>query len=448
MFKKSAGIHNRDRSASVTCLSLILIVCLSQCCFAESANSRIIWFGDIDPADPTTWTSSTLSYIGKDGLGAMVISDSYDLLSSGSYIGYEAGSTGIVTVSGAGSTWTLGHTENLYVGRAGNGTLNITNGGAVHSDLSSLVGNHNSSVSAVKVDGAGSTWTAGNSLVIGPFGNGTLDITGGGAANCTHGYIGLQINSTGKATVDGPGSIWTSRYDFYAGNEGSCELNIQNGGTLSCGAGHIGASSHSISEVTVDGPGSKWTSHCLYVGENGIGTLNITDGGKVTSDSQGYVGRFGLRPNKAIVEGAGSTWISNNLYVGSEGSGTLDITNMGLVMVSGKLSTNIKGRQDSFINMATGGMLALNGDAHNSLDDFLGLVDGTDAIRYWDDSISDWADIKDATCGSDYTLNYMTTGVLNGYTVLTVGVPEPSTLVGLLGLCLIGLLVAICRRWQ
>ena len=40
------------------------------------------------------------------------------------------GSNGTVTVDGAGSTWTSNGTT-LYVGQQGNGTLNISNGGAV-----------------------------------------------------------------------------------------------------------------------------------------------------------------------------------------------------------------------------------------------------------------------------------------------------------------------------
>ena len=76
--------------------------------------------------------------------------------------------------------------------------------------------------------------------------------------------------------------------------------------------------------------------------------------------------------------------------------------------------------------MATGGVLALNGRADGSLTDFLGLVDGTDAIRYWDESISGWADITGATYGQDYTLNYITEGDLAGYTALII--PEPATL--------------------
>ena len=72
-------------------------------------------------------------------------------------------------------------------------------------------------------------------------------------------------------------------------------------------------------------------------------------------------------------------------------------------------------------------MLALRGEADDSLEDFLGLVSGTDAIRYWDASLSNWADLTNATLGDDYSLEYFTEGKLMGYTLLTVGtVPEPS----------------------
>jgi len=80
--------------------------------------------------------------------------------------------------------------------------------------------------------------------------------------------------------------------------------------------------------------------------------------------------------------------------------------------------------------MATGGMLALFGNADDSLAAFLGLMYGTFDIRYWDDSLAGWADITGATRGEDYTLTYHAAGDLAGYTVLTVTtVPEPATLI-------------------
>jgi len=128
-----------------------------------------------------------------------------------------------------------------------------------------------------------------------------------------------------------------------------------------------------------------------------------------------------------------ATWdlFTTDGHIGITSTGTMNITNGSDVLnwyaYIGYYSDSTGG--DGFINMATGGMLALNGDADDSLTDFLGLVNGTDAIRYWDDSISDWADIAGATYGQDYTLSYLTEGDLSGYTMLTVtAVPEPATL--------------------
>ena len=58
------------------------------------------------------------------------------------------------------------------------------------------------------------------------------------------------------------------------------------------------------------------------------------------------------------------------------------------------------------------------------------MVSGTDTIRYWDDSISDWADIAGATYGEDYILSYLTEGDLSGYTMLTVDTFELVLLEG------------------
>ncbi len=126
--------------------------------------------------------------------------------------------------------------------------------------------------------------------------------------------------------------------------------------------------------------------------------------------------------------------------MGDEGAGTLNITNGGLVEVNGMLAIDYDTVFsadpiiDSCINMSTGGMLALYGDADDSLLDFLSLVEGTDAINYWDAGLSGWDALSNATWGADYTLA-LGQGNLAGYTVLTVGtytlpvtVPVPSSL--------------------
>ena len=132
---------------------------------------------------------------------------------------------------------------------------------------------------------------------------------------------------------------------------------------------------------------------------------------------------------KTLDEPSGRRWRglylanTNDLFVGTNGNATLAITGGGLVSVGGALTIDEDQDGDRFLNMATGGMLALDGDVDGSIAEFLGIVEGTDAIRYWDYSTLDWADITSATYGVDYTLEYLTEGDLAGYTVLTVGEP-------------------------
>ncbi len=105
---------------------------------------------------------------------------------------------------------------------------------------------------------------------------------------------------------------------------------------------------------------------------------------------------------------------------------------------------------DSFINMSTGGMLALFGDADAdygnndgdiTLDEFYDMIEGTDAINYWDGS--DWVSLTGATEGVDYWLNYYDSGDLAGYTVLTVvAIPEPVSLL----LILVGMLGSVRKK--
>ena len=315
--------------------------------------------------------SSRYMGAGYTDTGTMSISDGVVVPSSYGYIGYKPDSNGTVTVNGLGSSWT--NSRWFYVGYFGRGTLNITGGGAVSNDAG-FIGYESGSTGTVTVDGTDSTWTS-SSLYVGYSGSGAINITGGGAVSNGYGFIGCESGSTGTVTVDGIGSIWTNAGSLHVGRSGNGTLHITGGGAVSNIRGLIGSGASSTGTVTVDGPGSTWTN-------------------------------------------------SSDLTVGWYGSGTLNITDGGLVSVGGDLTIDVDTNGDAFIYMATGGMLALASDEYgdDSLGDFLDLVDGNDAIRYWDFSQQDWAPITGATYGDDYTIEYLTTGSLAGYTLLTVGI--------------------------
>ena len=120
---------------------------------------------------------------GYQDAGTLTIRDGVTVKSGYGYLGYRNGSTGIATVSGAGSTWTT--REGFLVGYSGTGTLNITNGGRVNSDglpdySRVRLGNDAGAMGIVNVDGPGSMWTMSNYLNVGYSGTGILHITNGG----------------------------------------------------------------------------------------------------------------------------------------------------------------------------------------------------------------------------------------------------------------------------
>jgi T5SS/PEP-CTERM-associated repeat protein len=77
----------------------------------------------------STWTSNGLS-ICNSGNGTLNITNGGKVSTFYGYLGCNSGSTGTATVDGIGSTWT-NSSSSLYIGKSGNGTLNITNGGKV-----------------------------------------------------------------------------------------------------------------------------------------------------------------------------------------------------------------------------------------------------------------------------------------------------------------------------
>jgi T5SS/PEP-CTERM-associated repeat protein len=351
-------------------------------------HADIVISGDVH-ADPDDWTRHTDGYIGITGYGAVTVDSGSDLKSGFISIGDKSNSTGVVTIDGTGSTWT---SFGIYVGFSGNGTLNITNGGAVSSCDPVPIGYASGSTGVMTVDGTGSTWDSWMELEVGYFGDGTLNITNGGAVSNGDGSIGCYPGSTGVVTVDGSGSTWTNGCRLCVGRG---TLNITNGGTVTVaymtlvtrregstgtidfgdgggtlttqslwtlptnltGTGTINArglvsdldlvfdstrgSSHTF--MLDSQPGQNITVNLdssnpddvgeLGIGYQGNGSLSIRDG--VTVNSQGgYIGYNTGATGVATVDGTGSTW-NNGSYlgfnVGLHGDGTLNITNGGAV---------------------------------------------------------------------------------------------------------------------
>jgi len=304
------------------------------------------------------WNTEELFYVGYSGNGMLNITNGGKVSNGndnthfgGGGIGYNSGSTGQVTVNGIGSLWDI-RDSSAIVGLSGNGTLNITNGGQVNS-IGGRIGNGSGSTGQVTVDGAGSIWHSASNLApdfcVGYSGNGTLNITNGGQVNSGYAdsYISYDSGSTGEVFVNGADSKWTGGH-LFVGFFGNGLLEIANGGQVDSGGISIGDFGHysgyrSTGQVIVDGADSELNAGRIDVGKSGNGTLAITRGGRVNG-YDGSIARESGSTGQVTVDGVGSIWsMEGDLVIGDNdnytsspyytngGNGTLNIINGGQV---------------------------------------------------------------------------------------------------------------------
>lgn len=276
--------------------------------------------------------------IGLSGSGTMRVAAGARLTSVAMSAGQASGSTGSLAVSGTGSSW-VG--ERMSLGLAGFGSLSVSNGGAVDSGVSTIA-RDSGSAGAVTVSGADSNWAYGT-LTVGSGGNGVVTVTTGGTVAGDEVIIGDGLTSTSSVFVEGIGSSWSGD-NLIVGNSGSGALSISDGGNVSSRDTSLGAGSSSTGTVTVAGAASSWSnSGNVAVGLRNSGTLNIRSGASASSQDA-ILGELEGSTGIATVDGAGSSWaIGRTLEVGRLGSGTLNITNGGSVT-----------SRDGMIALATG----------------------------------------------------------------------------------------------
>jgi T5SS/PEP-CTERM-associated repeat protein len=273
---------------------------------------------------------------GYGGQGYLRIADGVMVTSTTGLLGYLAGSSGRVEVTGAGSKWTSAGT--LSVGTSGMGALEVRAGGNVTSSGSIYLAELAGSSGAAIVDGAGSVLSSDQSLLVGDLGPGTLEITGGGRVSSGIAHVGRLAGSSGSVSVDGEGSLWSMTHlhvggGALIGGAGTGTVSITNGGTVSCFDCYIAAGGPGT--LTVNGAGSLFRSrHELRVGRVGLGTLNITGGGTVEVDGNLWLGYF-TGGNGIINLSDGTLRLDGKMAV-NLGTGTLNFTG-GRLEVAGEI---------------------------------------------------------------------------------------------------------------
>ena len=239
--------------------------------------------------------------------------------------------------------------DDLRVGDNHRGRLTIS-GVATLSSEDGILGRLNNSQGFVIVDGSGSTWTNTGTLTVGNVGNGTLEITQGGAVSNTTASIAVNPSSTSSATVQEM-STWTNTADLFVGGSstgagGTGTLNVASGGLVEVAG-----------ELKVWGPGTVRLSSDITLG-----------GGMVTTDSFAIAG--------GRVEGVGTIIATSGLtnsgaVAPGESSGILTIAGDYEQTSAGSLEIEIGGELAGEFDL-----LDISGDA--TLDGALDvqLIDG------------------------------------------------------------------------
>jgi outer membrane autotransporter protein len=225
--------------------------------------------------------------------GNLTIQDGGMLNTDGMAVVGENLGTGEVTVTGAGSTWTvsgllrIGGPSGGSVGTQGSGTLTIANGGVVTSGSSEFYEPSDGSFdSSVSVTGTGAIWNSGTLRIV-DFDSASVAMTvaDGGTVNSA----GAEIS--GRVLVTGSGSVWNSgNLTFGLFSTGDHQLTIADGAMVNSADATLGTSlTFDAAQATVTGAGSTWNiSGSLRVGEGSsfgssvaIGdgaTVNVADG--------------------------------------------------------------------------------------------------------------------------------------------------------------------------
>ena len=282
---------------------------------------------------------------------------------------FHAGFNGIgtINITGPGTVFTTNQEETTGPcpcpsgpgdGAGSTGTLNVSNGAQLN-----------------VLDGPGWNTSQGSNgngeLIVGLFGDGTMNVESGGLATAEAVLISRIAGSAGITTVDGQGSVLRSntsiRVSEQPGTDGT--LDVKNG-----------------AQVIISGDTNEpwgWQGVTLSVGEEGAGNLNVTGGGTVTID-RGGVFAFGnsngisiggtsvpgAAPGigNAVVQGSGSRIdISGggaNLLIGTgeTGQGSLDILDGGVVSLDFSVAGDATNVMIGF-DQASSGRLLVDGAA-------------------------------------------------------------------------------------
>ncbi|HEV2968923.1 MAG TPA: PEP-CTERM sorting domain-containing protein [Pirellulales bacterium] len=341
--------------------------------------------------------------LGGEGQSSLTITSGTASI-TGSNVALDADSTASITVSGPNSKMDIA--QFLAVATGGRATAQFSGGAAVTGQGGALVGASAGSQGDLTITDAGTTWTIAEQMDVGNSGAGSLTIAAGavfstgstGSPTGTSGVIGGNTGGTGTVTVTGAGSTWTQNGGLSVGFDGQGTMMVEAGGLVHSASGYVGRFSGAVGHATVTGTNSTWNvDGSLFIasdgsgsggsGSGGNGSLVVASNGAVTVGSELQIGAQGtvnVTGGRMAVGSGGLPAAAGTLHVGPngllEGIGTIigHVVNDGSAKVAetSRIMGGLDGTGITQVN--AGGSLTADHIIQNAL--FVGGASGSPAL--------------------------------------------------------------------
>ncbi|MDH7801993.1 MULTISPECIES: autotransporter domain-containing protein [unclassified Rhizobium] len=304
----------------------------------DAANTIIGTNGGGTGSATVSGAGSTLQsrgdlHVGLDGNGSMTVGAGGTVESRDGYVATRGASASAVTVTGGGSSWTMTGTFFVGYGSGTAGEVTVSAGGGIRA-ASVLLGEFAGSSGTMTITGAGSNVTAyvdnrsaiSGSVNVGFEGSGNLTVTNGASLHAYELYVGSEVGSNGRVVVSGAGSRVVADDLMVAGIAGNGSVEVTGGASLaaptiliamdagSTGVLNIGAAAGQ----TARSAGAVEARTIAFGAGNGSVVFNHSETGYVLSADISGAGRV-------VAESGVTTLAGNNSYSGGTtiSSGTL-----------------------------------------------------------------------------------------------------------------------------
>ncbi|MFC6447739.1 autotransporter domain-containing protein [Shinella zoogloeoides] len=258
---------------------------------------------------------------GSGSATVTIQNNGFATLSNDVNIGFNAGTTGTVRVTGATSGLTA--TRAINVGSSGAGALTIDNGGLARASIV-RAGFDLGATGTITVTGGNSRLEALGTFVVGQYGDGTLTVENLGRVRSWGGIIGQDAGGSGTVLITGDQSEWNATGGVLTvGNEGTASVTIADNARL--------------------------LADQIHVGTAGTSANFVASGGAQISSGAVRIGSFAGHEGTATVTGLSTDWqiTGGNLVVGGAANGSLSISDRAQVNVAGAGNRVIVGESAS-----------------------------------------------------------------------------------------------------